>query len=168
MFYILLTVPTVLGASILFSDIQEDEWYAESVYNLSEKGIIEGYEDDTYQPSSNVNRAELATMLDRLTQYEDQQEVEKISCMNELLLAEATGSEIEEGLIAIDFSDELTESEISEILEEYSLQQYYDQWGNNNMGDIEVAPGMEYEWICLLQQDERIEIVEPSYLDYDE
>ncbi|MFT7184255.1 MAG: hypothetical protein ACI9QC_000593 [Oceanicoccus sp.] len=33
--------------------------------NLSDYGIVEGYSDGTYDPNGYVNRAEMATMLDR-------------------------------------------------------------------------------------------------------
>jgi len=39
------------------------------VNSLSEKGIINGYPDGTFGPTKNVNRAELAVMLDKTIQY---------------------------------------------------------------------------------------------------
>lgn len=48
-----------------FSDVPEDSWYTEAVYNLYNAGIIQGYDDGTFKPTNNVNRAELAVILDR-------------------------------------------------------------------------------------------------------
>lgn len=62
-------VPTAFAAATLFSDVDDSEWYYEAVANLEEKGIIQGYPDNTYKPSSYVNRAELAVTLDRLITY---------------------------------------------------------------------------------------------------
>ena len=60
-------IPTAIAATVMFSDISEDDWYYEAVQNLQELGIVEGYEDGTYQAENDVNRAEMAVMLDRLT-----------------------------------------------------------------------------------------------------
>ncbi len=57
---------STFAASKLFSDVEQGQWYSDAVYNLVEKGIIEGYDDATFKPSNGVNRAELAVMLDRL------------------------------------------------------------------------------------------------------
>jgi len=159
------TVPTVFAVTVLFTDVPEAEWYAESVYNLQEKGIIEGYSDGTYQPSANVNRAELATMLDRLTDYEDQREIEELSCVNELALtAESNGAEIVSGEVTLMFADELTEDEISEILAFYNLSIDY-KFPNYNILTVKVAEGMEYEWVCILNQNDKIETAEADYYD---
>lgn len=62
-------VPTAFAAATIFSDVNDTDWYYEAVTSLQEKGIVAGYDDDTYRPSNNVNRAELAVMLDRLITY---------------------------------------------------------------------------------------------------
>lgn len=60
------SIPTAFATVVMFSDISSDSWYADAVNNLTELGIVQGYEDSTYKPSNNVNRAELAVMMDRL------------------------------------------------------------------------------------------------------
>ncbi|MFA4852105.1 MAG: S-layer homology domain-containing protein [Candidatus Gracilibacteria bacterium] len=69
-------VPTAFAAATLFSDVDDSAWYYEAVASLEEKGIIQGYSDDTYKPSSYVNRAELAVTLDRLISYIEDGEVD--------------------------------------------------------------------------------------------
>ncbi len=64
-----------LAAFTLFSDVPTNTWYTDAVNNLSEKGIIQGYSDGTFGPNKNVNRAELAVMLDRLIEYVETGEV---------------------------------------------------------------------------------------------
>lgn len=49
-----------------FIDITEGAWYADAVKALQYAEIIEGYNDNTFRPSNNVSRAELAVMLNRL------------------------------------------------------------------------------------------------------
>lgn len=46
-----------------------DQWFYEAVYNLYNKGIVEGYDDGNFHPQYDVNRAELAVMLDRFDSY---------------------------------------------------------------------------------------------------
>ncbi|MFC1616463.1 S-layer homology domain-containing protein, partial [Patescibacteria group bacterium] len=53
----------------VFHDIEDDEWYTEAVQNLTDLGIITGYEDGSFKPSQKVNRAELVVVLDRLISY---------------------------------------------------------------------------------------------------
>jgi hypothetical protein len=48
-----------------FKDVPETHWAYEAIEELSEMGIINGYEDGTFKPDEAVTRAELATMLDR-------------------------------------------------------------------------------------------------------
>lgn len=63
---ILGAVPTALATTAMFSDVSEGDWYYEAVENLASLGIVEGYEDGTYLPANDVNRAELAVMMNRL------------------------------------------------------------------------------------------------------
>ncbi|MDD3067047.1 MAG: S-layer homology domain-containing protein [Candidatus Gracilibacteria bacterium] len=42
------------------SDIEKGSWYANFVYELMSWGVLSGYPDGTYRPSSLVNRAEVA------------------------------------------------------------------------------------------------------------
>ena len=56
------TVPEVVYNSD-FSDVTEDKWFYSYVKNLASKGIVEGYEDGTFQPQKNVTRAEFIKLL---------------------------------------------------------------------------------------------------------
>lgn len=68
---ILLVVPilvlafygAVSAVSDLFSDVSEDAWYAEAVYELRDMGIISGYDDGTFRGSDYINRAEVASII---------------------------------------------------------------------------------------------------------
>lgn len=55
--------------TFVFNDMSGDEWYANSVSRLFDKGVVEGYENGTYSASNSINRAEMATMLDRSMNY---------------------------------------------------------------------------------------------------
>jgi len=48
-----------------FSDVPEDHWAANYIAYVYENNIVLGYEDDTFHPSSNITRAEFATIMQR-------------------------------------------------------------------------------------------------------
>ena len=53
------------AATTRFSDVTNDQIYANAVNTLSLMGIINGYEDGTFKPEQNVTRAEFSAMLMR-------------------------------------------------------------------------------------------------------
>ncbi len=57
--------PTALSASLFFPDVRSSDWFYSDVKNMSDWGIIKGNKDGTYAPAKSVNRAELATILNR-------------------------------------------------------------------------------------------------------
>jgi len=61
---------TAFAATAIFTDQDSfADWYEDAVLNMNEKDIISGYEDGSFGASNNVNRAELAVMLDRFDTY---------------------------------------------------------------------------------------------------
>jgi hypothetical protein len=48
-----------------FNDVERDEWFYSDVRKLKAKGIVKGYEDDTFRPGQNVSRIEFLVMLYR-------------------------------------------------------------------------------------------------------
>jgi hypothetical protein len=48
-----------------FMDVPETHWAAKAIDELSEKGIIKGYEDGTFRPDEPISRAEVAVMISR-------------------------------------------------------------------------------------------------------
>lgn len=48
-----------------FSDIGEDHWAYESIMKMSERGIINGFEDGTFRPDAQITRAQFAKMMIR-------------------------------------------------------------------------------------------------------
>ncbi|MBL4694495.1 S-layer homology domain-containing protein [Candidatus Gracilibacteria bacterium] len=65
------SIGTAFAMTQLFSDLPADIWYADSVESLVDKEIVEGYSDGTFRPSNNVNRAELAVIIDQTLQHID-------------------------------------------------------------------------------------------------
>lgn len=73
LFWTILWWTWVFWVSYYFSDVEKWTWYFEAVTNLAEKGIIKWYSDVEFGPTNNVNRAELAVVIDRLIKYIDEQ-----------------------------------------------------------------------------------------------
>ena len=48
-----------------FSDVREDDWFAEAAGTLAGLGIVEGYEDGTFRGNQTITRAEFAAMAVR-------------------------------------------------------------------------------------------------------
>lgn len=97
----LLGSTVAFAASKFFSDVPANTWYSDAVASLSDKGIIEGYPDGTFGPTNNVNRAELAVMLDRLIEYMETGEV-ATSGTSDLCTAEPTPTDIGRDIYPID------------------------------------------------------------------
>ncbi|MGN1319461.1 MAG: S-layer homology domain-containing protein [Lachnospirales bacterium] len=49
--------------SISFKDVSSDAWYYNPVITLANKGVINGYNDNTFKPNDNVKRADFLLML---------------------------------------------------------------------------------------------------------
>ena len=59
----------VFAESLIFNDGDEFEsWYAQSVWDLQEEGVMTGYDDGNFKPANYINRAEFAVVLDRYTE----------------------------------------------------------------------------------------------------
>jgi len=68
-FLLTVSIAFASGPIQYFSDVNDGDWYYDSVSELAGIGVLEGYSDGTYQPSNSVNRAEIAVILDRFYDY---------------------------------------------------------------------------------------------------
>ena len=50
---------------VSFTDVSEARWSYSYIVDIAKKGLINGYEDNTFLPTKNINRAEVATILQR-------------------------------------------------------------------------------------------------------
>jgi len=57
------------GANLTFKDVKKKAWYADAVGWAVEKGLVTGYEDNTFRPNANVMRQELATLIARFLDF---------------------------------------------------------------------------------------------------
>lgn len=58
----ILIAPTSILAKT-FSDVNNNDWFYSVVNELSDKGVISGYEDNTFKPQKSVSYAEFLTLL---------------------------------------------------------------------------------------------------------
>ncbi len=49
-----------------FTDLEESHWAYNEIVSLQNWGIVQGYEDNTYRPQSNITRAEVMTVINKL------------------------------------------------------------------------------------------------------
>lgn len=57
-------LPDELEVDIMkFKDVNENDWFYKFVNALSDEGIINGYEDGTFQPNNSITRAEVSAMM---------------------------------------------------------------------------------------------------------
>ena len=55
----------------LFNDLAGSEWAKEAIVDLSEKGILSGYDDGSFRPNNTITRNEFITMLMRAFEKTD-------------------------------------------------------------------------------------------------
>ena len=54
-------------AALKFKDVPSTHWAAAAINSAVEQGFFQGYADGTFKPSSPVTKAEMASILGRLT-----------------------------------------------------------------------------------------------------
>ena len=60
---------------MFFKDVDESHWAYEAIKELSDDGILVGYEDGTFRPDSDMTRAEAAAIFARLISEEKGEQV---------------------------------------------------------------------------------------------
>ncbi|MCZ8523105.1 MULTISPECIES: S-layer homology domain-containing protein [Paenibacillus] len=63
-----LDIPSVTS-SAYFTDVTNSAWYASTVSSAVYTGIVNGYEDNTFRPSAQMTREELAAIVVRALDY---------------------------------------------------------------------------------------------------
>lgn len=59
-----------------FSDVPKDYWANDIITKMSDKGIINGYEDGTFRPEDLLNRAEFATIMTKVLKLDNRMYLE--------------------------------------------------------------------------------------------
>lgn len=72
------------SANSQFTDVSDEYWALEEIQFLTERGIINGYEDGTFKPEATLKRIHIALMLDRYFYYSyDNDQYRNLSDVNE-------------------------------------------------------------------------------------
>lgn len=66
--YRLENTPAITSANP-FKDVESGKWYTSAVIWAAGKGIVKGYDADTFGPEDNITREQIATILFRYAQY---------------------------------------------------------------------------------------------------
>ena len=56
------------GKENIFTDITNDHWAAEHIYTAIAMDWIKGYADGTFRPDNKITRAEVVTIVNRVTE----------------------------------------------------------------------------------------------------
>ncbi len=65
--------------NIEYKDVKAGSWYYDAVMELTYAGIVNGYEDGTFDPNAKITREEAAVLLSRLADFAADPELEGIS-----------------------------------------------------------------------------------------
>lgn len=58
--------PEVSGKGLIFKDVNENDWYHESVKKISKRGLMLGTDNENFSPKKNTSRSMIVTILYRL------------------------------------------------------------------------------------------------------
>ena len=58
--------------SVVYEDVSASDWYYSYVTYATAEGFIEGYEDGTFRPNDEINRAEAMVMMLRISGVEEE------------------------------------------------------------------------------------------------
>lgn len=83
---------------IAFSDVPAGAWYYDAVMSLCGKGIMSGYEDNSFKPDKNITRAELSAVLARFI-YDGNTELRAVDVDKNSWYADAVAKMINAGYI---------------------------------------------------------------------
>ncbi len=57
------TVPSENASKLSFTDVADNFWGKDYIYDMAAKGVVNGYPDSTFRPNNNVTRADFIIML---------------------------------------------------------------------------------------------------------
>lgn len=148
-------VKEVRGEGLGYIDVKEGHWAYKAIIELSEKGVVNGYEDGSFRPSKGVTRAEFVKMLVKEGGLEKKGEVEFKDVSKEHWayesIAIAVSNGICKGVSEEEFAPnkEVTREEAAVMLSNYKggTDKAYDKIGTYKDGDKVSSwakDGMEY------------------------
>ena len=135
----------------------EDTWYYESAMAMLDRQIIHGDDDGNFNPNDDVNRAEMAVMLDRTIDYVRSSRDNDVASNNYDLL---------EALSALDLLSDATEEEIAFVsvsMGEHQLDWEAYWWTSLDEYLVDLVEDDDCEEEDLVLNDEEVD----DYVVYD-
>ncbi len=68
---LVLQLPETTDNTMKFIDIKDTMWYSSYIYRTAENHLVNGYEDQTFRPETEITREEFATILARAANYQN-------------------------------------------------------------------------------------------------
>lgn len=110
----------VMANSVMFNDVPSDAWYSSGAMFANEAGLMTGVSKGVFAPDQNVNRAQLAVILERFDAYMEmkmemmmngemmEEEMEpKMMTIAEIVMADGNFDTLLAALVAADLADVL-------------------------------------------------------------
>ena len=63
---VLSAVPTAFASNVAFTDVPSGKWYSAAIYDMVERGVVNGIGNNKFDPEGQVSIAQYFTMLTRL------------------------------------------------------------------------------------------------------
>ena len=74
MFIFVASVMIVPVKAVQFSDLAPNHWGYEKVMEFAERGVLSGYEDNTFRPDNTITRAEFVHVVNNYFGYSGNEE----------------------------------------------------------------------------------------------
>ena len=114
----------VMANSVMFNDVPSDAWYTSGAMFASKAGLMTGVSEGVFAPDQNVNRAQLAVILERFDAYLEmkmemmmngemmEEEMEdRMMTIAEIVMADENFSTLLAALVEADLADVLNGEE---------------------------------------------------------
>ena len=160
MFLVILQLTSNLTYAKEFNDISSTHWAFEYVNDLSDRGIINGYNDNTFRPSNNVSRAEFIKLISSANKGEEYFDYERQRSFTQNWYDVYMNYALTNGFLTKEIgfgnpNDKLTRKEMIVILGKIAKTNFFIK-----MIDVKDAPFTDIENIF---DEEEIEFVNYSY-----
>lgn len=162
-------LPAVMGALILssatafaaeaqdgFSDVPQDHWAYSAVTDLARQGLVEGYEDGTFQGGRTMSRYEMAVVIEKAKKKVDEKDY-----MNQALV-EKLEREFKDEVARLDARIDAVEKEVNRVKFSGFFRAKYDNDHKDGLGNdgnkhffmnLEASMKVSDMWTAHLQSE---------------
>ena len=115
-------LPATIAEAATYKDVPKSSHYYEAIFELTERGLIQGYADKTFKPNAKITRGHIATILSRMLDLEPDKSVKFSDLPNSHAFYDVASAVVSAGLMTthsgnkFDSKQYLTRYEYAEIL----------------------------------------------------